>query len=255
MTNALSEQKSRLESTIDRLHMAMRLAILTVVVGVVIEAVAEFVDAPSTAVLLHRIGAIFVAVGVAAELGIDVWASRYETLLRDANNSIIEQERLARVKIESKFKTRRIDSSTYTKLVEALTPFAGTRIDVFTCDDNILEVLILGDTIKAACLQAGCKCKQWLQYAGHRLPGDVVIAVARDATNNERHDVFPILSGAFAAALATAGIIVASSWGGYSRTDPRVPNSTGAFEPWNPDDVAPFRIQVSEKALVDDLFV
>jgi len=81
----------------------------------------------------------------------------------------------------------------------------------------------------------------------------VILAVARDATAEERNEVFPPMSAAIELALINAGIKVSTSIGGFAKSEPFVPNAVLRFiRPDDPADIAPFRIQVAEQSTQDD---
>jgi hypothetical protein len=139
-------------------------------------------------------------------------------------------------------------------LVDELIQHTGFRIDVLAFGKDG-EVMTLADELTGACLRAGCKCKLFVANSDrHKIISmeGVTLALAGDATPEE-NDVVPFIVTAVAKALAKSGIRYSTSFGGFRKIDPieeQDPAGTKRFF-WDPADVAPCRIQVSEKNLID----
>lgn len=262
-----TSEKHKLERKQDRLAAWFKGFTALVVVGLVVEYLPDIIHAVRTRIFpLNISGALLITIGVAGELLIEFISSRTETRLREMNDSIIadalkrvaelnllaEQERLARVRIEEKFKWRKLDEPQRRELTDAMKLHAGTRIDIFAFDSHITEVMILADSLSAACKTAGCKCKLVMAGAGYRMSGgSVSVGCAREATVEEQKQ-FSLITTAIGIVLGRAGIRISYGFGAYSKTDKLVPNAVAVFEPWDPDDVAPFRIQVVAQSLLDN---
>jgi hypothetical protein len=122
MTNDNSSQeKVLLEHHLDRLHAAMLVAVLIVVLGLIVEDLFDFI--PGTADWLigiaRRTGEAMVALGVAAELVIEFMRGGRDNRLRDINEAaLIEgRERAARAEIQAAELTASLERSKLPRMV------------------------------------------------------------------------------------------------------------------------------------------
>jgi hypothetical protein len=257
------------------------LAGLIVVVGLLIESGPElahsliYLEWPSRGV----IGNLVVVLGVAgevlfswravraarqAELQAEHQIAELNAAVSAANERAANAEKaaaeanLARVKIEEKlrekFNWRTLDVDARHELIVALLPYAGFRIDIFAFSKST-EVLVLGDMLLNPCRHAGCKCKMWVAISDRlRISGGegVVLAFAADATPEE-NETMAFVNVAVATALQRSKIRYSIAFGGFRKTDSVefVPSPAPSVLPWDPNDVAPFRIQIIEKPLLD----
>jgi hypothetical protein len=165
---------------------------------------------------------------------------------------------LARVRLEKKFKVRTIADVAYSDLQEALGSYIGTRIDVFAFGySQLSEVMPFAFELTTACRRAGCNCKLWEPEPSMKPPlittGSVLMTTAREATP-EQNDIFLPLANVFASTFFKSGIKFEFDVQRFSDTDPIAPNPAPTFLPWNPNDVARFRIQIIELSLLDSRF-
>lgn len=165
---------------------------------------------------------------------------------------------LARVRIENKFKVRKLSEAAYSDLQEALKRYSGVRIDVLAFGySQLSEVMPFAFELTTACKRAGCDSKLWEAGPSMKPPlvmtGSVLIATARESTPQE-NDVFIPIANIIASALARSGVKFSFEPQSFSDTDAIVPNPAPTFLPWNPNDVARFRIQLIELSLLDSRF-
>jgi hypothetical protein len=147
-----------------------------------------------------------------------------------------------------------LDPEARHELIVALLPYAGFRIDIFAFSKST-EVLVLADMLHVASRHAGCKCKLWVAISERlRISGGegVSLAYATDSTPEELEAVHP-LNNAFGTALGKSGIRYSFAIGGFAKTDlvEQVPSPAPSVLPWDASDVAPYRIQIIEKPLLD----
>lgn len=150
--NALKSEKHELEKRGDRLGQWLFGSILVIVVGLIGEYVPDLLGAtgPASSVV-RKTGEFLVIAGVAGELVIHWLQTRIETRIREVNGRIgrkaerriaklkrlAEQDRLARVKLETKlleFERRSADRDfsreERRQIIDAVRKFAGQRITV-----------------------------------------------------------------------------------------------------------------------------
>jgi hypothetical protein len=261
--------KKRLVDSYDRLSIWMKVFTGAVAVGLVMEYFPDVVRAAQTNTFPEPlVGALLITVGVAGELVILIWSSRYETKLREFNDSIIAEtgERaakaekdaaeanLARVRVEEKFKRRKLNTDAVKVMTDELQPYKGIRIDVFVFDHHIPEVVMLADSLNGALKIAGCDCRMWMMGAGVRMLGQSLSMVcARDAAPHEEK-IFPFLTAIIGTALLKSDIRNSFGYGGFAKTDPRLPYGMAGYTAWDLASVAPFRIQIVERSFTDDPF-
>jgi hypothetical protein len=221
---------------------------------------------------LHEFGGLIVVVGVVGEFCIASRERSLETDLRDESNSAIAEtlERatkaeseaaeanLARVRNEKKFKVRTLAEVAYKDLQEALSSYLGARIDIFTFGySQLSEVMPFAFELMAACRRAGCDCKLWEAESSMKPPliitGSVLMTTSRESTP-EQNDVFFPLANTFALALAKSGIKFTLAPHGFSDSDPIAVTPAPTVSPWNPNDIARFRILIIELSPLDSRF-
>ena len=130
--NDQAGEKKRLESGYDRLAVWMKVFTGAVAVGLVMEYLPDVVRAARTRAFPEPlIGALLITIGVAGELLILIWSSRYETKLRELNDSIIKEADLARAKLEARVSRRSVrrdlNNEEERSLVELLRTHAGQK--------------------------------------------------------------------------------------------------------------------------------
>lgn len=267
MSGPTKKNKPTLGDRAERREQLALLAGIIVVVGLLIESGPElahsiiFWELPSRAIL----GSLVVTLGVAGEV-LFSWralqAARQAEL--DAEERIaasIERSKkaeqaaaeanLARVKIEDKFKWRILPREAIDALIEALLSYEGFRIDIFTFGKNV-EVIALADTLNRAFLRAGCNSKVFAMVSDRLKIADlkgVTLALAMDATPQE-NGVAPFVLTAVANVLSRSSIGFSQAFGAYRKTD-RIEQDTSPSAGVNPSDIAPFRIQIVEKNLLE----
>jgi len=162
---------------------------------------------------------------------------------------------LARVRLERKFKPRDLDLGASRDLEKALIPYAGTRIDIFAFDSHLQEVSAFAYVLISVCRRAGCDCKLWMPSTTmpRMMGASVVLATALESTPEE-NELFSPIAMALAQSLARSDIKVNAAIHGFSKKYSNEPQPAPGFRPWNEDDVASFRIQIVEKALLDGPF-
>ena len=102
----------------------------------------------------HRVGGSIVALGLLDEFIVDIKARRCRALLKVISDTAFgevltraaraeqaaAEANLARVRIEEKFKPRRLNKDAVDVLVENLKQYKDLRIDVFVFDNHLTEV-------------------------------------------------------------------------------------------------------------------
>ena len=213
----------------------------------------------------------FVTVGVATEVLLGIFITKTAEEIRKladeevaaANDRAANAQKAAseadlkRAQLAQKFKWRTLTPDAYIDLQTALSPLAGTRLDIFAFDSERGDTLPFAYELANVSRRAGLDCKLWVpSTAIPRMRGiraDVLIASAKECTpeENERSSA---ISMAFAQALVRSGIKANTAMHGFLAKDPISPDPAPTFNPWNPNDVAPFRIQIVERELLDGPF-
>jgi hypothetical protein len=274
------EIRRELERWSDRLSHWNEFSTAVVVLGLAIEYLpdaASFLGIFSHAIfvvlhvhadLLRQFGGLLVVVGVAGELWTDVRESKVESDLRDESNTQIAElhdraakaekdaaeANLENARIRRKFEWRVLSREAIDGLIEALLPYAGFRIDIFIFSKT-MEVVAFADMLNHACLRAGCNSKlSAISSDRLKIPDTkgVIFTFAADATPQE-NDVSPFVQMAVATALRRSSIEFSQASRVYKKTDKIEPEvSTDRwFVSVDPTDIAPFRIQISEKNLLE----
>jgi hypothetical protein len=265
------DNKEKLGSYIDRLEIALTLAGVIVVSGLLVE------DGPDLwAAITERrfppwgvIGGLLVSIGVLFEVVIAFVIARIakridalssaevENTRRDASAAIERAAKaeqaaaeadLARARIEEQlYKPHALNEQQIAELSDLLKPYAGRSVDVFIFDGHINDVLDLALAVATAFESGGWKPKVWMG-AEPRIWGDeVTLAVARESlfehsrNSNDLSSVFAAISGF----LSNMGITVSVGALGFSAENSAKPFMGGAE--WDPGDVAPCRVQVGQR--------
>jgi hypothetical protein len=224
------------------------------------------------------IGNLVVALGVAgevlfswravraarqAELQAEQHIAELNSAVAEANERAANAEKataeanLARARLARRFKWRTLTPEAYIDLQAAPSPLAGTRLDIFAFDNHREDVMPFGYEVTNVSRRAGLDCKLWTpSTAIPRIRGvrtDVLVASAKECTP-EDNEFSSVISMAFAQAFVRSGIKVNTLMHGFSVIDPIAPDAAPGTNSWNPSDVAPFRIQIVEKELLDSPF-
>ena len=171
-------------------------------------------------------------------------AANAEKAAAEAN---LERERLAR-----RFAYRTLTADVYRNLLKALSPLAGTRLDVFAFDSHKGDVWSFANELTNVSKRAGLDCTLWFpppetpRILAFRT--DVVFASAKECTPEE-NELSSSLSMAFAEALARAGITIRLALHDFS-----LESDLPGFSPFDPSRFAPFRIQIVEREFLDSSF-
>lgn len=193
----------------------------------------------------HQIAELNAAVATANER-----AASAEKAAAQANLARVETEG----KLRQKFSWRVLDLEAREELIKALLPYKGFRIDIFAFSKS-MEVLVLADMLLGACRRTGCNCKMWVATSERlRIPNaeDVTLAFADDATPEE-NETMAFINMAVATLLQRSRIPYSTAWGGFRKADvvEPVPSPAPSVLPWDTNDVAPYRIQIVEKTLLE----
>jgi hypothetical protein len=268
MNGPINKDKRKIGLGLGKLEVVSVFFGLVVVLGLFLELGAEIKHVISARVWPSRelIGGILVAIGVFGEVALSIFISRdAKRAQMNADERIALAEKatadanLARVRIEDKFKARSLTDAAYSDLQQALGSYVGTRIDIFAFGHSQLaEVMRFAVELMTACRRAGCDCKVWKPGPSITPPsiltGSVLMTTARESTA-EQNEILGSLANIFASALTRSGIKFTFSMHGFSDTDPVAPNPLPANAlPWNPNNVARFRLEIIEKSLLDSLF-
>jgi len=137
------------------------------------------------------------------------------------------------------------------RLERVLAEYAGKRIDVYAWDTHSLEVRILADSFNSIFLRAGLISVLWHVGAGVRMAGDdSTFGVARDAKPDEKEKLERI-GWAIGGPVSDSSMKFLQSIGEFATTDPHVPNTMRGCSHEAIEDVAPIRLQIVQRVLVD----
>lgn len=247
---------------------------------------AVFVALNSHSEPLREFGGLIVIAGVLGEFCIASRERKVESDLRDESNKEIAElnteteglrtrtaeaeariaaaekataeANLARVRLQKRFKVRTLSEGAYKDLQEALRPYSGVRIDVFAFGySQRAEVMSFAFELTTACKRGGCDCKLWEPEPSIKPPliitGSVLMMTAQESSP-EQNDMFFPLANVLASALARSGIKFTFDVHGFSDADAIAPPPAPTFLPWNPGDVARFRVDILEVNLLDSRF-
>jgi hypothetical protein len=270
MNDDSNKEREKLDSLLERLQWGLEVAGGIVLIGLLVEYGPELADAVTNwrAPPRDAIGGLLIALGVAGEVVLGIFiarsAKRVQTLADSTIAKTLEraaaaektaaEANLARVRIEEKFRPRKLDRSTVEQIRTILAPHAGLRIDVFAFDNHVTEVRGLADALNSSFRQAGCASKLRLPSDGRRMPGEaIVFGIANDCSEEEQKK---LQSLARSLGVVLSGLSIRSSiFAGFLRGESSVGKSKPASwmrTPWDAEDVAPFRVQVGEKTPLDD---
>lgn len=250
--------RGALESWSDRLSSWGEFFTAVVVLGLVIEyfpEVARFLPTraftatrPYTE-LLRELGGFLVIVGVVGELWIGFRSSKVETDLREETGKDIAetQERaaraeeraalaeqataeanLARAKIEQRMRPRILGEMEIRVLIDLLTPYNKTRLEIIVFDVHVAEPLVFSDQLASLFVSAGFQSvRHWEAQAGtHRIAGpSVIIAVAKG-----HEDEFKELANKLAHALRAIDIECGVGLGVFGCEGPNERGQTRPYE-------------------------
>lgn len=152
---------------------------------------------------------------------------------------------LARLTLEQRYAARRISAVTYDDMKKALAPHAGKRVDIFLFDGYLTEVRMLAEMVYAAFKVSDWRVGLWTVTSGEKM-NDVGFTIATAAELRLGGEFRPIAQE-LAALLKRDGVSNCIAVGGFS--------SNGVFtvtgeQTWDPNDIAPLRIEIAEKPLV-----
>jgi hypothetical protein len=250
--NDQTHEKQRLLEVYDRLSVWMKVFTGCVAVGLVVEYLPDVIKAIRTLTFPEPlIGALLITVGVAGELVILIWSSRYETRIREVNDLIIEEttERAERAEkqVTDLKKPRHLASAGYIELVKALAPHAGKRVDIVAFDHHDTEVAVLTDSLNAAFAEANWKNKLWWFSSGPRMSGEgVTIGIARERSQDESL-ILQAIAWEIVSVLGKFGIPASLGVSAFSKTDL---TKSAEASGWLISEVATLRVQVVQKPLI-----
>lgn len=267
MNGPIKKPKRKIGLGLGKLELTSAFFGAIVVIGLVMELGTDISRAWRAHVLPSRevTGGILVAVGVFGEVAIglviarDARRSQLDSDERIAlaekqtaeANLATEQEKAARLRIEARFSLRTLNEIQREELSKRLSLYPGTRVDVITFDNHILEVALLADGLNAVLNVAGWNSKLWHMCAGFRMSGDgVSIGTARDSTEDEK-TVAQSMASVLASSLSVYGIRAMLCLGGFARADPLVPNSVAGYEKsWHTSGIAALRVQIGQRPAI-----
>jgi hypothetical protein len=263
MTNALKQEKSRLEKEIDRLGTAMLISILVVVLGLIVEYLLEFIPGinPNLIAITHRIGGGLVTLGVIGELVVEFMHGKRETRVREINDSTIaelnalaEHERLARVKlVEQLVKPHVLTEEARNEMIEILKAYPRRkRAEVFVYDGHLGDVLTLADSINATFGMAGWKSHLWIGHEPRMYGTEATFGIARECSDPTENVALQHLAWKLLYVLSKLEIRGSVGSSTFSTTElPTGPLKGWGI--WDPRDVAMFRVQIGQRQLTPDL--
>jgi len=243
---------------IDPLEFWSAFAGFVVFVGLGLESGPEIWKAIVTRTLPSRadIGSVLVAFGVFAEVVIGIAIARKSKMAEiEANDRIAELKKraaeaeLARARIEEElFKPHVLTPEMQDEWRELLKEFSGStkRVDVFMYDQHIPEAFTLADSINAVFLSAGWISKLWLGDDPRMIGTEVTFITSIELGSTDDKSL-QILAGKLCATLFIAGI--GCSFGVADIRHLAKKPAGGWSGAWDPQDIAPFRIQVGQRQI------
>ncbi len=253
--NATNEEKSTLEARESALDMWMYGGMVAVLAGVIIEIVPDFVSSHSWLVSVsHRVGGSMLALGLLDEFVVDIKVRKCRARLKEIADiefgevltratqaeEAAAEANLARVRIEAKLASRKLNKAARAELVELLKPYAGKHVDIVLFDHHNMEVDLFGASIQEVFQAAGWTSRVLIP-SGSRIPGRAVtITFAKDARADERAELYSI-ADSFASVLTKCGICPTVFIEGFTMSEEIL------FE-----NAASFRIQVGQINVVED---
>jgi hypothetical protein len=262
MNSADNSEKSRLESLESSLDAWMYVGMLFVLIGVIGEALPDFLSSNPTFILVvRRIGESLVALGLLVEFIVDIRLRKTRSGLKVLADKELEHLRrqtaqaeqataeanLGRVRIEEAlFKPHVLMSDASKQFLEIINAYRGKkRVDVFVYDHHIGDVRVLADSINATFLVAGWNSKMWIGAEPRLVGSEVAFCVPHEDRQLQE------LAGRLMFVLHRDGIGSSTSIGEISSKLPLKP--LGGWGIWDPNDVPVFRVQVGQRQLSSEL--